>query len=417
MTLATASKPVSLVSSLSFLWSHRWFTLVALVIIAFGGYEGVRIIYGPEAVVDKVERADLVQTLVASGHVQRPFRVEIGSQITGIVADVLVQEGQHVTKDQTLIVLDERELKTSVLQNEAAVAQSEARVRQLANLTLPAAQEALDQARANLVFAQNSYNRVVALSKNDFATQATLDENLKNLNVAKAQVRGAELQVATASPGGSDFVLADSQLRQAKANLDTAQARLAYARITAPRDGTLISRSVEKGTVVQAGRTLLVLAPSGASQLVLQVDERNLSSIALGQKALAAADAYPDQKFEASPAYINPGIDIARASVEVKLDVPSPPAVLREDMTVSVDIEVARAKNTLVLSTRSVHDALSNKPWVLQVKDGRAVVQQVKLGLRGATKTEILEGLIEGDLVLPATSGLSNGQRVRPVTP
>ena len=75
---------------------------------------------------------------------------------------------------------------------------------------------------------------------------------------------------------------------------------------------------------------------------MLQIDERNLGKLALGQKALASADAYPDQRFAAVVSYINPGVDITRASVEVKLTVADPPDYLRQDMTVSVDIEVAR---------------------------------------------------------------------------
>ena len=106
----------------------------------------------------------------------------------------------------------------------------------------------------------------------------------------------------------------------------------------------LIARNVERGTVVQPGKALLVLAPAGDTQLVLQIDENNLGLVALGQKALASADAFPDKTFAAEVTYINPGIDITRASVEVKLTVAEPPDYLRQDMTVSVDIEVARRK-------------------------------------------------------------------------
>ena len=167
--------------------------------------------------------------------------------------------------------------------------------------------------------------------------------------------------------------MAQTLLNQAHANLETAESRLGYATISAPRDGVLITRNVERGAVVQPGKALLVLAPAGEMQLVLQIDERNLGKISLGQKALASADAYPDQRFAAVVSYINPGIDISRASVEVKLTVADPPDYLRQDMTVSVDIEVAARDNTLVLPTRSVHDVLSGQPWVLGIKDGRAV--------------------------------------------
>ncbi len=144
---------------ITFLWSHRWFVLVAALSCAVAGWQGARVLLGPAVVVDQVKRGNLVETVVASGHVETPFRVEIGSQITGTVEDVLVQEGQQVTKGQALISLDDRELKAAVVQAQGAVDQAEARVRQIVELTLPSAREALAQAQANLLNAQQTFDR------------------------------------------------------------------------------------------------------------------------------------------------------------------------------------------------------------------------------------------------------------------
>ena len=402
---------------IAFLWSHRWFVLVAVLACAVATWQGARLLLGPAVVVDQVKRGNLVETVVASGHVETPFRVEIGSQITGTVEDVLVQEGQQVTKGQALIALDDRELKAAVVQAQGAVDQAEARVRQIVELTLPSAREALTQAQANLLNAQQTFDRTSKLFNAGFATRAALDDAQKTLDVARTQVRTAEFQVYTADINGSDYVMAQTQLNQARANLQTATSRLSYATIAAPRDGVLISRSVERGTVVQPGRVLLVLAPAGETQLVLQIDERNLGKIALGQHALASADAFPNQRFDAVVSYVNPGIDITRASVEVKLVVPEPPDYLRQDMTVSVDIESARRDGALVLPVRDVHDMLSGTPWLMVVRDGRAAKQPVTLGIRGNSNVEILGGAAEGDLAVPATANLLTGQRLRPVLP
>ncbi|WP_284422712.1 MULTISPECIES: efflux RND transporter periplasmic adaptor subunit [unclassified Bradyrhizobium] len=401
----------------STLWAHRWFALAVVALLGLGGWQSVRVMLGPAIVVDQVQRGDLVETVVVSGHVETPFRVEIGSQITGTVEDVLVLEGQRVIKGQPLISLEARELKAAVVQAQGQVAQAEARMRQLAELTLPSAKEALRQAQATLLNAQQTYDRTSQLTNNGYATRAALDEAQKTLDVALAQKRAAEFQVFTASPGGSDYVMAETQLNQAAANLDTAQSRLGYATISAPRDGVLITRNVEKGTVAQAGKALLVLAPAGDVQLVLQIDERNLGKLALGQTALASADAYPDRRFAAVVSYINPGVDISRASVQVKLTVKDPPDYLRQDMTVSVDIEVASRKDALELPVRSVHDLTSGRPWVLGVKDGRAVKQPVRVGIRGNSHVEIVDGLSAGDVAAPANSGVVTGQRLRPVLP
>jgi HlyD family secretion protein len=401
----------------SALWSHRWFILALILTLGAGGWQGARLIFGPAVVVDQVKRGHLVETVVASGHVETPYRVEIGSQITGTVDDVLVREGERVSKGQPLISLEAREPKAAVVQAQGAVAQAEARIRQLEELTLPSAKEAQAQAQANLVNAQQTFDRTSKLEHNGYATRASLDDAQKTLDVARAQMRSAEFQVYTASPGGSDYVMSQTLLNQARANLDTAESRLGYATIAAPRDGVLITRNVERGTVVQPGKALMVLAPIGELQLVLQIDERNLGKIALGQNALASADAYPDRRFAAVVSYINPGIDISRASVEVKLAVSDPPDYLRQDMTVSVDIEIAAKADTLELPVRSVHDMLSGQPWVLGIKDGRAVKRPVKLGLRGNSHIEILEGISENDAAIPLNSGVLTGQRIRAVLP
>jgi HlyD family secretion protein len=397
------------------LLSHKWFVLPVAVIMGVSGWQGAKLILGPAVVADQVRRGSLIETVVASGHVETPYRIEIGSQITGTVEEVLVREGERVLKGRPLISLESRELKAAVVQAQGAVAQSEARMRQLDELTLPSAREALTQAEANLLNAQQTFDRTDKLAKDGFATRVAVDDARKTLDVARAVKRAAEFQVYTASPGGSDHVMAQTQLNQARANLDTAESRLGYATIAAPRDGVLITRSVERGTVVQPGKALLVLAPTGEVQLVLQIDERNLGKIDLGQKAVASADAYPDRRFPAVVSYINPGIDITRASVEVKLTVSDPPDYLRQDMTVSVDIEVASKNDTLILPARSVHDALSGAPWVLILKDDRAAKRPVNLGLRGNAAVEILGGLSLGDVVIPQNSGVVTGQRIRAV--
>jgi HlyD family secretion protein len=405
--------------SVAALWSgfltHKWFILAVVALLGLGAWQSARVLLGPAIVVDQVKRGRLVETVVASGHVETPYRVEIGSQITATVQEVLVRQGEKVSKGQPLISLESRELKAAVVQAEGALAQAEARIRQLEELTLPSAKEALAQAQATLLNAQQTYDRTAQLERNGYATRAALDEAQKTLDVARAVTRSAQFQVYTASPGGSDYVMAQTQAKQARANLDTADSRLGYATITAPRDGVLITRSVERGAVVQPGKTLLVLAPAGDVQLVLQIDERNLGKIALGQNALASADAYPDRRFGATITYINPGIDISRASVEVKLTVADPPDYLRQDMTVSVDIEVAAKDEALILPLRSVHDALSGKPWILGLKDGRASQRPVKLGLRGNSQVEITEGVAAGDVAIPQSSGVLAGQRLRPV--
>ena len=161
--------------------------------------------------------------------------------------------------------------------------------------------------------------------------------------------------------------------------------------------------------MAQPGKVLMTLSPAGRTQLVVEIDEKNLRLLALGQKALASADAYPQQRFSAELVYINPGVNAQTGAVEVKLDVPTPLAVIRQDMTVSVDIEVARHAKTLLVSASAVNDGDTAAPWVLLLQDGRALRRPVRLGLRSGGFAEIVEGLQEGDEVISASAGIDPG--------
>ena len=119
------------------MWTRRWRVLIALGALVLAGYFGLNAAFGPRVDVATVVRRDVVESVVASGRVVTPYRVDVGSQITGTVAEVPVEEGQTVRAGQTLIALESSEARAEVKQAEVAVAQAEARVRQLRELQLP----------------------------------------------------------------------------------------------------------------------------------------------------------------------------------------------------------------------------------------------------------------------------------------
>jgi len=390
--------------------------LIVLLAVAALGFASRNLIFGKPVEAYEATRGDLVQTVVASGRIMTPQRVSIGAVITERVARIPVEEGQSVRRGEVLIELDDTDERAALAQAQASVAQAEAKLRQLREVALPAAEQGLLQAQANSLQARQAYDRTKTLQERGFIGQSQLDDARRNLDVAESQLRAARLQVQTNGPAGSDFALAQTALEQARANLRAAQAKLEQTVIHAPVDGVLIARSVEAGNVVQAGKELMLLAPAGETQVVVEIDERNLAQLALGQKALGSADAFPAQRFAAELVYINPGIDALRGSVEVKLKVPNPPAFLRQDMTASVDIDVAHRADTVIVPTETVRDATGRDPWVLAIRGWRAVRQPVKLGLRGDNRIEVLDGVEPGDELIPATNGLVKaGQRVRGV--
>jgi HlyD family secretion protein len=394
-----------------------WTGTGAAALGALALWLGAPLVLGKSVVAAPVVRQEIVQTVVASGQVQTPFRVNIASQVIGAVKSVPVDEGQAVKAGDLLILLDNVELTANVQLAEAGLAEAEAKIRQLRDVMLPAAQQSLQQAQATLLDAQQIFDRADKLLATGAATKAKVDSARTALDIALSQVRNARIQEQSNQPDGISSVLAQTQANQARASLATAKARLDYAQIRAPVAGTLISRAVERGYVVSPGATLMVLSPVGAIQIVVQIDEKDLGLIALGQPAKVSADAYPNTNFPASVVYINPSIDLQRGSVEIKLAVPDPPATLRQDMTVSVDIEVARRKDALTVKTICVHDGLTRTPWLLIARSGRAVRQSVMIGARGILDLEIDSGAAAGDLVIPASAAIAPGDKVRVAAP
>jgi len=391
----------------------RWLVAATVALLTIS-YVAAPYVLGPVVTVARVARQDVVQTVVASGQVQTPYRVAISSQITGVVADVPVGEGQTVKSGDLLVQIDDTDAHEQVKLAQGALEQAQARLKQLTGVAVPGAVETLKQAQATLLNDQKAFDRVDKLHAQGFATQAQVDDGRKALDVAKSQVSAAQIQLDTSKPGGMDYLMAKTQLTQAEAGLHSAEARLAYTQITAPRDGTLITRNVEKGYVVQAGKDLMDLAPAGETQIVVQIDEQNLGLLQLGQVAHVVADAYPTQIFEGKVIYINPSVDSSRGSIEVKLFVPNPPATLRQDMTVSVEIEVARHQQAVVVESAAVHDLSGVKPWVMAISNGHAKRTDVVLGAIGDVNVEIVKGIRAGDLIVRGgNSTLTDGQRVR----
>jgi HlyD family secretion protein len=324
-------------------------------------------------------------------------------------------EGQRVTKGDLLVQLDDSTERASLAQAEAAVKQAQARVDQLRRVGAIVATESLRQADSSLAKAQAELERATKLVSSGAVPAIELENAQRAVDIAQAQKTAAQAQQVASAPMGADSRVALTALLQAQAQLAGATARLEQTRNVALQAGTVLSRDVEPGDVVQPARPLLELAADGDAELVFDPDERNLAWIRLGQLAKAAADAYPQQVFDAKVSYIAPSIDPQRGSVEVRLAVPAPPAFLKPDMTVSIDLTIAAKSQVLTVPSRVVRGAATARPWLQLVEDGRVVRRDIRLGIRGEGAIEIEDGVTEGAVVIvPDGRQLAVGTRVRP---
>jgi len=391
--------------------------VIALLVVAAGLAGSMRLWRGKRAAAVRPRRGDLVEKVVTTGRVLAQARVQLGSTLMAQVAEVKADEGERVRAGDLLVRLQDQEQLAAIAQARAAIARTRVMVNRVSNVSRKVSQQRLDEAQSALALAEQDYQRAVSLLQAGAVPPAELERVEQTLKAAKARATTADVEARSAQPGGSDHQVATAAVGEAAAQLALARARLAQTRIVAPSDGIVLTRSVEPGDVVRAGQILLVLARLGPTRLGVQVDEKDLAVLRLGQRGRALADALPERPFEAQLSFIAPEVDADRGTIEVRLDVPAPPAELRPDMTVSVNIEIARRGNVLLLPETALHDLKRAEPWVLVAAQGRAERRAVQLGAHGDGLVEIKGGVTEQDSVLLVSANVEAGQRVRPTEP
>jgi len=410
-----------------------WISGIAAVVLA--GAFGVLKLRAPAATALVVQAAPLVRTLQFSARVATPSRVDVGATVTGRVARVQVREGAQVQPGAVLLELEDAELRAALAQALAGEQQAAARLAGLRSTGRSTAQAGVAQADSVLLAAQTELRRTQELVQRGFLSPARLDEVQRAVSVAQAQQAAARAQAGAIEERGTDVQQALGQQALAQATTQAARARLAQTVLMAPAAGRVLSRSVEPGQIVQPGRALFTLALTGPVQLVAPVDERFLQQLQPGQAAQVRADAFPDQRFAAQVLSIAPLVDAQRGSVELKFSVAQAPDFLREDMTLSVEVETARRASALVVPLAALRDtaagaegaaakvgavrpgaAASDSATLWLAVDGQVQARSVKLGLRTLEAAEVLQGLAAGDTVLLGASP-APGSRVRATLP
>jgi HlyD family secretion protein len=355
---------------------------------------------GPRLAAYRVATRPLVQTVVASGRVVSVSRAQVGSQISGVVVDRRVREGDRVAPGDVLVVLRADDLAASVREAQAALAQLQQSAR-------PQAQATLRDAEARLAQTRRERERRQILLDRQMIAKETMEQAVQAETAARAAAEQARLAAGALGSGAPGEVVARERLAAARAALDKTFIRAQVA-------GTVLTRNAEPGDVVQPGKVLFEIARQGDTEVLIPLDEKNLGVIALGQQAQCIADAYPERPFPAVVSFIAPSVDSQRGTVEVRMQVKPVPAYLRQDMTVSVNVETGRREHALVVPNDALRDISGGHGQLWRVVDGKARQTQVTLGLRGLVLSEVTAGLNDGDWVL-ADGGteVTNGERVR----
>ena len=383
----------------------RRLLLVAVIclVVSVLGWMLVQKIRGPTLTGYEVVLRPLVQTVVATGRVVAVSRAQVGSPVTGVVVERRVKEGDVVRPGDVLAILRADDL-------EAAVREAEAALAQLQQSTRPQAQAALRETEARLVQASREAARRRDLFKRQLIARETMEQAMQAETVARTAAEQARLIARSLAAGNPNEAAA-------RARVATANAQLAKTTIRAEVAGRVLTRNAEPGDLVQPGRVLFEIARTGATEVLVPLDEKNLEVLALGQAAMCIADAYPSRPFPAQVTFIAPSVDPQRGSVDIRLTVTPVPDFLRQDMTISVNVETGRRTRAVVVPNDALAAVDGNRAEVWLVVNGRATRREVTLGLRGLALTEITAGLQAGDWILTdAQAAVEDSDRVR-VTP
>jgi HlyD family secretion protein len=378
----------------------RLLPVIALLAALGLGWLLLQSFRGPKLDAYQVDSRPLVQTVVATGRVVAASRAQVGSAVTGVVLERRVQEGDAVQPGDILAILRADDLEAGVREAEAALAQLE-------QSTRPQAQAALRQAEAQLAQASREATRRRDLFQRQLIARESMEQAVQAETIARSAAEQARLTASALAAGNPGETAARERLANARA-------LLAKTTIRAEVAGTVLTRNTEPGDLVQPGRVLFEIAREGSTEVLVPLDERNLEVLALGQPAQCVADAYPSRPFPATVSFIAPSIDPARGTVEVRLEVEPVPDFLRQDMTVSVNVETGRRENAIVVPNDALGAVDGDQAEIWRVDGGKASRQRVTLGLRGLAMTEITEGLQKGDWILAdAEAGVQPGDRVR----
>lgn len=331
----------------------------------------------------KVEKATITSSVTATGTIEPVTKVEVGTQVSGIISRIYVDYNSVVKKGQVIAELDRTNLISEL---------------NSAGSNLNAAKSELDYQKLNHQRMQTLYEKGL-ISANEYETA--------KLGYDQAQ---------------SAFTARQEAVRKAQTNLG-------YATITSPIDGVILSKSVEEGQTVAASfstPTLFTIAQDLTDMRVIaNVDEADIGGVREGQRVSFTVDAYPDEVFNGQVTQVRQEgtVESNVVTYEVVISAPNEELKLKPGLTANVTIFTLEMENMLSVPTKALR--FSPKPeemaegykiadcegekklWVKEGNTLKAIA--VKTGISNGTLTEIVSGVAEGTEVVVNTNSLSDG--------
>jgi RND family efflux transporter MFP subunit len=374
----------------------RWFAaLLGAALLAFGGLLAFQKRPPVVEVATAQRRPEgAVALLNASGYVTPRRRATVAAKITGLLTEVLAEEGMRVSEGQKLASLDE----------------SDARVRLIsAQADRKATEASLADLEVNLANAQRDLQRYIRLEQEGIATAQSLD-------TARTTVESLRARIA----------LVREQVQAAQARISVAQQDLDNCVIRSPFAGLVVSKDAQPGEIVSpmsAGggftRTgIATIVDMNSLEIEVDVNESYIARVRPGQAVTAVLDAYPQWQIPAKVRTIIPTADRQKATVKVRISFDRLDPRILPDMGVKVSFlgdqpAQKSASGAVLVPHEAVRDE-AGQPVVFLYRGGVIERRAVRLGAARGSDQEILAGLAEGDQVIQkGPQGLQDGQQVK----
>ena len=345
-----------------------------------------------------VTRGEIVAEVMGTGTLEARVKATISPKISGLITTVFVDQGDHVTKGQVLVQLDDTDFKRQVESSEANVAAT----------TIALDRLGADKTRAVAIleFARSEHRRLERLKAISASANVELDVSVKNLSVAEADFAHAEAAIAEGK----------KQLTVAEQTLGYYRARLADTVIKAPCDGLVVRRDRDPGDVVVPGSSILAIVSTDEIWVSAWVDETEMARLKPGQTARVVFRSEPNRSYEGEVARLGREADRETREFVVDVRIRTLPENWAVGQRAEVYIETARKKDVTILPSRLIvwRDA---KPGTFVEVGGRARWRPLTLGLRSREAVEVLTGFQPGDTVVrpadPQATPLTEGRRVK----
>ena len=369
--------------------------------------------------------------LSATGYIVAHHKIEANSKVTGRVAWIGVEKGDHVKEGQVLVRLEDQEFRAQYGQAAGAAESARAQLLELEHGSRPEeiqqTEHNLSEAKATAVNDKVSLERIKRLFDDGVVSRQALDDATAKYEASQQRAHSLEqsYQLAKLGPRAEQIARAKGGLIQAEGQAAYAKSQLDATVIRAPITGTILDRSVEKGELLTgqfaaAARPVFSLADLKDIQVELDIAQDDFARLGPKQKGIVTVDAFPDRKYHGVIAEISPEANRQKATVQVKVQILDPDDYLRPEMnsTVKFIADEPSQKSTasgpagVFVPTNAVRDS-SGKKIVFIVFKNKALRRDVRV-IAQRSGGVLVEGLVGGeDVITAGPADLKDGDKIK----